>query len=102
VPTLPPPDATANVTDTPAIGLPFASRAITEIGFASVVPAIPVCASFCAIAELAWGPEPEPDPLPEPFPEPFDVAVAVKVTELPLIEALTVCVPGVFPSVKRS
>src|SRR5439155_13690815 len=38
--TVPPPEATANVTLTPATGLPFASCTITEGGVATVVPAV--------------------------------------------------------------
>src|SRR5439155_460663 len=38
--TVPPPEATANVTLTPATGLPFASRTITEACVATVVPAV--------------------------------------------------------------
>src|SRR5207247_2185723 len=38
--TVPPPEATTNVTLTPATGLPFASRTITEGGVGTVVPAV--------------------------------------------------------------
>src|SRR5438876_11605169 len=40
--TVPPPDATANVTLTPPTGLPFASRTITEGSIATAVPAVAV------------------------------------------------------------
>src|SRR5436190_1716986 len=38
--TVPPPEATANVTLTPATGLPFASRTITDGSIATAVPAV--------------------------------------------------------------
>jgi len=40
--TLPPPDASANVTATPATGLPLASRTITAGGTATAVPVVAV------------------------------------------------------------
>ncbi len=41
--TVPPPVATAKVTDWPATGLPLASRTITDGGVATAVPTVAVC-----------------------------------------------------------
>src|SRR5439155_1651068 len=85
--TVPPPEATANVTLTPATGLPFASRTITEAGVATVVPAVADWL-FPALSVIE---------LAAPV-----VPVAVKVTGLP-VSPLAVAVsefgPAVGPSV---
>jgi hypothetical protein len=86
--TLPPPDAMANVTATPATGLLFASRTITDGGVATAVPTVadwPLPA-FTAI-------EPAVPAVP----------VAVNVTGLPLSVpdvAVRVFVPAVGPKVQ--
>src|SRR5439155_45176 len=67
--TVPPPEATANVTLTPATGLPFASCTITEGSVATVVPAV-AAGTFPALMAIE---------LAAPA-----VPVAVKVTGLPV------------------
>src|SRR5574341_1387885 len=54
--TAPPPEATANVTDTPATGLPNWSRAITDGGVATAVPAAVLCPSPPLAAMVAAAP----------------------------------------------
>src|SRR5207247_1811699 len=83
--TVPPPDATANVTLTPPTGLPFASRTITEGSTGTAVPAVadwplPAWIAICVAAPA--------------------VAVAVKVTGDPAPVAWTVCVPAWGPNVQ--
>src|SRR5439155_885993 len=85
--TVPPPEATANVTLTPATGLPFASCTITEGGVATVVPAVADWL-FPALTAIE---------LAAPA-----VPVAVKVTGLPaspLAVAVSEFGPTVGPSV---
>jgi len=86
--TVPPPDATANVTDTPPTGLPCTSWTITEGGVPTAVPTVadwllpPLIAIWVAVPA---------------------VPVAVKITGLPAREpdvAVRVLVPAVAPSVQ--
>src|SRR5207249_6332547 len=67
--TVPPPEATANVTLTPATGLPFASCTITDGSTATAVPAVVVWPSPALIAICVAAPA---------------VPVALKVTGLPV------------------
>jgi hypothetical protein len=85
--TVPPPDATAKVTATPATGLLNWSRTITEGGVTTAVPTVAVWAFPALMAREAAAPV---------------VPVAVKVTGLParpLDVAVRVFVPAVVPSV---
>src|SRR5207249_863033 len=83
--TVPPPEATANVTLTPATGFPFASRTITDGSTATAVPAVAVwlLPALIAIGRASRG-----------------VPVAVKVIGLP-VSPVEVAVsefgPGVGP-----
>src|SRR5439155_1218008 len=88
--TVPPPDATANVTLTPPTGLPFASRTITEGSIATAVPAVAVW-PFPALMAI-WVAVPA-------------VPVAVKVTGLPaspLAVAVSEFGPTVGPKIRRA
>src|SRR5439155_374251 len=83
--TVPPPEATANVTLTPPTGFPSASRTITEGSTGTAVPAVadwplPAWIAICVAAPA--------------------VAVAVKVTGDPAPVAWTVCVPAWGPNVQ--
>src|SRR5574341_1268423 len=60
--TAPPPEPTANVTDTPATGLPNWSRAITDGGVATAVPATALCPSPPLAARVVAGPAVMPNP----------------------------------------
>src|SRR5947208_1051480 len=85
--TEPPPDATANVTVTPATGLPFASCAITDGFTSTAVPAVDVWPSPALMA--IWLATPA-------------VPVAVKVAGLPVSPvavAVRVLLPAVGPNV---
>src|SRR5690348_11842859 len=78
--TVPPPDATANVTATPATGFAFASVTRTEGGIGTAVPAVTVWLFPALTAMLAAAPG-------------FTVTVAVAVTtKVPLTVAVTVFV----------
>src|SRR5439155_6001226 len=83
--TVPPPEATANVTRTPATEFPFASRTITDGSTATAVPAVAVWPLPALIAICVAAPA---------------VAVAVKVTGDPAPVVCTVWVPAWAPSVQ--
>src|ERR1700756_268692 len=84
--TVPPPDATANVTPTPATGLPFTSFTTTEGGVVTAVPAVAVWP--LPVLTAIWVAAPA-------------VPVALKVTGLPAsvpAVAVRVLAPAVEPS----
>src|SRR5882762_3245203 len=84
---VPPPDATANVTATPATGLPLASCTITDGSIGTAVPAVAVWLLPALSAIVLAVPA---------------VPVAVNVTGLPMSPldvAVSVLVPAVGPSV---
>src|SRR5207247_1596418 len=81
--TVPPPDATANVTLTPATGFPFASRTTTEGFTGTVVPAVAVWPSPPLLAIWVAAPT---------------APVAVNVTGLP-VSPLAVAVSEFGPAV---
>src|SRR5438093_478128 len=85
--TVPPPEATANMTLTPPTGLPFASRTITEGATGTAVPAVAVWPLPALMAICVAAPT---------------VPVAVKVTGLPaspVAVAVRVLLPAVGPRV---
>src|SRR5439155_1712888 len=85
--TVPPPDATANVTDTPATGSPFASCTLADAPTATAVPAVAVWL-FPPLSAIVLAASAVPVP----------VALPVLPVSVPDV-AVSVFVPAVAPKV---